>query len=100
MVDELFGSLREERDAVTALTAAREVLAGLLDDQDEQRRLLAERHGKDFSLAELDAEVGYKKLVTVLGGGGGAGLGLDHAALHHRRSSIARRRRSSSTRMD
>src|SRR5580704_16212810 len=30
VVDELFGSLREEREAVTALTAAREVLAGLL----------------------------------------------------------------------
>lgn len=74
VVDELFGSLREERDAVTALTTAREVLAGLLDDQDEQRRLLAERHTNDFSLAELDAEVGYKKLVTVLGGGGGAGF--------------------------
>jgi predicted acylesterase/phospholipase RssA len=74
VVDALFGPLREERDAVTALTAAREVLADLLDGQDEQRRLLAERHGNDFSLAELDAEVGYKKLVTVLGGGGGAGF--------------------------
>ncbi|HVQ51289.1 MAG TPA: patatin-like phospholipase family protein [Mycobacterium sp.] len=74
VVDELFGSLREERDAVTALTTAREVLVGLLDDQDERRRLLAERHGNDFSLAELDAEVGYKKLVTVPGGGGGAGF--------------------------
>jgi hypothetical protein len=74
VVDELFGSLREEREAVTALTAAREVLAGLLDEQDEQRRLLIKRHGNDFSLPELDAEVGYKKLVTVLGGGGGAGF--------------------------
>src|ERR1700754_912237 len=42
--DALHGPLREERDAVTALTAAREVMAGLTDDQDEQRRLLAERH--------------------------------------------------------
>jgi hypothetical protein len=74
VVDALYRPLREERDTVTALTAAREVLAGLLDDQDEQRRLLAERHGNDFSVAELDAEVGYKKLVTVLGGGGGAGF--------------------------
>jgi hypothetical protein len=74
VVDALFGPLREERDAVTALAAAREVLADLLDGQDEQRRLLAEHHGNDFSLAELDAEVGYKKLVTVLGGGGGAGF--------------------------
>jgi len=74
VVDALHGPLREERDAVTALAAAGEVLAGLLDGQDEQRRLLAERHGNDFSLAELDAEVGYKKLVTVLGGGGGEGF--------------------------
>src|SRR5699024_11666570 len=42
--------------------------------QDEQREILADRHGNDFSLAELDTEVGYKKLVTVLGGGGGAGF--------------------------
>jgi hypothetical protein len=60
VVDELFGSLREEGDPVTALTAARDVLAGLLDDQDEQRRMLAEHHRNDLSLAELDAEVGYK----------------------------------------
>src|ERR1700739_4164720 len=43
-------------------------------DQDDQRQVLIERHGNDFSAAELDSEVGYKKLVTVLGGGGGAGF--------------------------
>ncbi|HEU0191337.1 MAG TPA: patatin-like phospholipase family protein [Mycobacterium sp.] len=74
VVDALYGPLREERDPVTALTAAREVLATLADGQDEQRSLLADRHGGDFSLAELDAEVGYKKLVMVLGGGGGSGF--------------------------
>lgn len=74
VADALYGPLREERDPAAALTAARDVLAGLVDDQDEQRRLLIERHGNDFSPAELDAEVGYKKLVTVLGGGGGAGF--------------------------
>jgi predicted acylesterase/phospholipase RssA len=74
VADALHGPLRQERDEVTALQAARDVLAGLADDQDEQRRLLIERHGNDFSAAELDAEVGYKKLVTVLGGGGGAGF--------------------------
>src|SRR6476619_4235141 len=72
--DALHGPLRDERDPVTALTTARDVLAGLVDDQDEQRRSLLDRHGNDFSPAELDAEVGYKKLVTVLGGGGGAGF--------------------------
>lgn len=74
VTDALRGPLREERDPATALSAAREVLTGLLDSQDEERRTLADRHGSDFSQAELDAEVGYKKLVTVLGGGGGAGF--------------------------
>ncbi|MCH9731718.1 MAG: patatin-like phospholipase family protein, partial [Actinomycetia bacterium] len=70
----LRGPLREERDPATALRAAGRALASLADEQDEQRRLLIDRHGNDFSPAELDAEVGYKKLVTVLGGGGGAGF--------------------------
>jgi hypothetical protein len=74
VVDALYGALREERDAVAALTSARDVLGSLADGQDEQRRLLTERHGNEFSVAELDAEVGYKKFVTVLGGGGGAGF--------------------------
>ena len=74
VADALYGPLREERDPATALARARDVLAELTDDQDEQRRALIEAHGNDFSAAELDAEVGYKKLVTVLGGGGGAGF--------------------------
>ena len=74
VTDALHGPLREQTDPVAALTAAREALASLVDDQDDQRQVLIERHGNDFSRAELDAEVGYKKLVTVLGGGGGAGF--------------------------
>jgi predicted acylesterase/phospholipase RssA len=74
VADALYGPLLEKRDAVTALTSARDVLADLIADQDEQRRLLAERHRNDFSLAELDSEVGHKKLVTILGGAGGAGF--------------------------
>ena len=74
VADALYKPLREERNPATALAAARDVLADLTDEQDEQRRLLIERHASDFSPAELDAEVGYKKLVTVLGGGGGAGF--------------------------
>jgi hypothetical protein len=70
----LHGPLREERDGATALRDARHILEALSADQDEQRRALAENHADDFSLAELDAEVGHKKLVTVLGGGGGAGF--------------------------
>lgn len=74
VADALYGPLRETRVPRTALTAAREVLAGLDAEQDEQRRVLIDNHGDDFSAVELDAEVGYKKLVTVLGGGGGAGF--------------------------
>lgn len=74
VVDALRGPLREERDPVMAMIAARDALGALTAEQDEQRELLIERHGNDFSQAELDAEVGHKKLVTVLGGGGGAGF--------------------------
>lgn len=74
VTEALHRPLREEPDAVTALTAARDLLVGLVEEQDHQRRVLLEHHGDDFSAAELDAEVGYKKLVTVLGGGGGAGF--------------------------
>lgn len=74
VADALDEPLRAERNPVTALRDARDVLENLAEVQDDHRRLLAEHHGNDFSLAELDAEVGYKKLVTVLGGGGGAGF--------------------------
>jgi predicted acylesterase/phospholipase RssA len=74
VADAFYGPLREERDPTRALARARDVLAELADEQDERRRLLIEGHGNDFSAAELDAEVGFKKLVTVLGGGGGAGF--------------------------
>src|SRR3984893_3088119 len=74
VADALHGPLREEPDPVTALQTARDALAGLAADQDDQRRVLIERHGKNFPAAALDSEVGYKKLVTILGGGGGAGF--------------------------
>jgi predicted acylesterase/phospholipase RssA len=74
VVDAFYGPLREERDPTTALTRSRDALVRLSDEQDERRRVLIEKHVNDFSAAELDAEVGYKKLVTVLGGGGGAGF--------------------------
>jgi predicted acylesterase/phospholipase RssA len=74
VADALYAPLREEPDPTTALKAAREALTALAADQDDQRRVLIERRANDFSPAELDAEVGYKKLVTVLGGGGGAGF--------------------------
>src|ERR1700759_3592412 len=74
VADALYGPLREEPDPITALQTARDALESLAADQDDQRHVLIERHGNDFGADELDAEVGYKKLVTVLGGGGGAGF--------------------------
>lgn len=74
VTDALHGPLREEKHGASALVAAREVLNALTEDQDAQRLQLADRHGSLFALAELDAEVGHKKLVTVLGGSGGAGF--------------------------
>lgn len=74
VTDALYRPLREEPDPLEALTAARDALVTLAPEQDDQRRVLIERHGSDFSTAELDAEVGYKKLVAILGGGGGAGF--------------------------
>ncbi|CAM4460520.1 Patatin-like phospholipase [Mycobacterium basiliense] len=74
VTDRLYGPLREEPDPVTALKAARDALDSLAADQKDQRQVLIERHGNDFSAADLDSEVGYKKLVTILGGGGGAGF--------------------------
>lgn len=74
VVDLLHGPLRTETDPVTALTTARNALERLAECQDEQRAVLIDHHRNDFSPAELDTEVGYKQLVTVLGGGGGAGF--------------------------
>src|SRR6201993_5266487 len=49
VADALYGPLREEPDPVTALRTAREALECLVADQDDQRRVLIERHGNDFA---------------------------------------------------
>ncbi len=49
VADALHGPLREEKHGVTALRAAAAVLGTLADDQDVQRRALAERHASVFS---------------------------------------------------
>jgi len=74
VVDQLKGPLRHEGLPAGRLTGAREALALLEAEMGEQRRRLIENHRNDFSEAELDAEVGCKSLVLVLGGGGGAGF--------------------------
>lgn len=73
-------ALRREQDPETRLRLALEAFRSLEDQQDVRRRELLERHRGDFSPAELDAEVGGRSLVLVLGGGGGAGMGYLGAA--------------------
>ncbi|RJS47691.1 patatin-like phospholipase family protein [Nocardioides cavernaquae] len=74
VIDAFGRSLRDEADPVARLRLARGVLRGLEAEQTEQRLALIDRHRNDFSPAELDAEVGLRSLVLVLGGGGGAGF--------------------------
>lgn len=73
VIDALHDALRKEQVQRRRLIAAKQALEEIADLVSEQRTLLAERHADEFSLAELDAELGYKALVCVLGGGGGAG---------------------------
>ncbi|KAA0024763.1 patatin-like phospholipase family protein [Antrihabitans cavernicola] len=69
----LHDPLRAEPDLRKRLRAAKAALVELIEPLETARRQLAEHHADTFSLAELDAEVGYKSLVCVLGGGGGSG---------------------------
>ncbi|MUL79342.1 patatin-like phospholipase family protein [Mycobacterium sp. CBMA226] len=73
VIDALFNPLRGRTTAPERLAAAKAALANFAEDVDYERSLLLERHGSEFSAAELDAELGYKTYVAVLGGGGGAG---------------------------
>jgi predicted acylesterase/phospholipase RssA len=73
VIDAFGQSLRDEADPAARLRLARGVLRQLEAEQTEQRQALLDRHRADFSAAELDAEVGLRALVLVLGGGGGAG---------------------------
>jgi len=74
VVRALTGPLRIETDPEQRLVLAREAYFGLEAEQDVRRSELVQRHHSDFSATELDAEIGYKSLVLVLGGGGGAGF--------------------------
>lgn len=73
VIDALYHALRGRTTAQERLDAAKAILASFAEDVDYERSLLLERHANDFSAAELDAELGYKTYVAVLGGGGGAG---------------------------
>ena len=69
----LYKPLRREEITEKRLGGAVEALRELYPALVTARRQLLRRHQDDFSEAELDAEVGRKALVTIMGGGGGAG---------------------------
>nr|WP_229675664.1 patatin-like phospholipase family protein [Hoyosella rhizosphaerae] len=73
VLSQLHDALRTEPDTKKRLINAKQALPALKDHLDEARESLVERFSNDFSREELDAEVGYKALVCVMGGGGGAG---------------------------
>ncbi len=73
VLDHLEKSLHAGLEPRKRLKEARMALPHLLPILRENRRRLLEIHASDFSARELDDEVGKKTLVSVAGGGGGAG---------------------------
>ncbi len=74
VLDRLEGPLRIEKDPAQRLRLSIEALSELTEPLEREREVvLARREGSRFSREELDAEAGRKVLVSVAGGGGGAG---------------------------
>ena len=69
----LYRPLYKEDALRERLTRSAEVLAPLQAAISDARPRLLAQHRADFSAAELDAEAGRKALVSIMGGGGGAG---------------------------
>lgn len=73
LLDRLGPVLRTQLESGAQLIRARRWLAKLRPEIAETRAALLRHHRNDFSIGELDAEIGHKTLVVVAGGGGGAG---------------------------
>lgn len=73
VLTELAEPLVAQSDPAAAVKLALEVGERLDGQLTAARAALLDRHGSDFSPADLDAECGQKQLVLVAGGGGGAG---------------------------
>lgn len=70
---DLYPPLRREDKPRERLIGSVMALESLQAAVTTARQQLLQHHRNDFSAAELDAEVGTKALVTIMGGGGGAG---------------------------
>lgn len=85
----LYRPLQKEDSLRDRLAQSAAVLAPLNAALADARPRLLAHHRADFSEAELDAEVGRKALVTIAGGGGGAGFVYIGAAARLRAEGIA-----------
>ena len=74
VVEAFDGPLRLERRPADRLHRALAVARELRPKISEARARILERHANELSAAELDDEVGRKVLVSIAGGGGGAGF--------------------------
>ena len=74
LIEQLQPALHRQRDPSARLCDAAIVLRELEAPMKALRARLLEHHRNDFSAAELDREIGHKRLVLIAGGGGGAGF--------------------------
>ncbi len=73
LLDQLYGSLREQRNLLLRLAQLRQQVDSVRIATRAARHAVLEHHVNDFSAAELDAEICHKVLVLAPGGGGGSG---------------------------
>lgn len=71
--EQLARPLRREHDPAARLARAKAGLETLWPELRQLREELLKAHANDFSVEDLDAEAGIKTLVSIAGGGGGAG---------------------------
>lgn len=73
LLRELRDPILEPNSGIARLTNASERIEPLLSEVEKTRAEILEKYTNDFGAVALDQELGKKTLVTIAGGGGGAG---------------------------
>jgi predicted acylesterase/phospholipase RssA len=73
ILDDFGRVLLQIADSKARVEAASQILESVLDSMDKTRSEILEKYASDFSTRHLDQELGIKTLVSIAGGGGGAG---------------------------